>query len=62
MLTLRTPLHRPSLGSPLMTGEAIVGLVASPDAAWDANAIALAAARAVRVSPQAASVLAGPFD
>jgi len=52
MLTLRTPLHRQSLGSPLVTGDAIVGLVASPDAAWDANAIALAATRALRLAPR----------
>jgi hypothetical protein len=51
MLRLGTPLHRPSFGSPLVAGDAIVGLVASTDAAWDARAIAQAAARAVRVTP-----------
>jgi hypothetical protein len=55
MLTLRTPVHRQSLGSPLVTGNAVVGLVASPDTAWSAHAIALAAARAVRVTPRPAS-------
>ena len=50
MLTLRTPLHRQSLGSPLVTADAVVGLIASTDTAWDARAIALAAARAVRLS------------
>lgn len=51
MLTLRTPVHRQSLGSPLVTGQAVVGLVASTDTAWDAGAIALAAARALHVPP-----------
>ena len=50
MLALRTPLHRQSLGSPLVTADAVVGLIASTDTAWDARAIALAAARAVRLS------------
>ena len=50
MLTLRTPVHRQSLGSPLVTAHAVVGLVASTDTAWDARSIALAAARAVRLS------------
>jgi len=52
MLTLRTPVHRQSFGSPLVTGAGVVGLVASPDSAWDASAIALAAARALRVTPR----------
>jgi hypothetical protein len=46
-LSLRTPVHRQSLGSPLVTADAVVGLVASTDTAWDARAIALAASRAV---------------
>ena len=50
MLTLRTPVHRQSLGSPLVTADAVVGLVASTDTAWDARAIALAASRAVRMT------------
>ncbi len=50
VLALRTPVHRQSLGSPLVSGQAVIGLVASPDTAWDAQAIAAAAARAVRVS------------
>jgi hypothetical protein len=54
VLALRTPVHRQSLGSPLVSGEAVVGLVASPDTAWDVNAIAAAAARAVRVSSRTA--------
>ncbi|HET9267651.1 MAG TPA: hypothetical protein VFO31_05785 [Vicinamibacterales bacterium] len=49
-LTLRTPVHRQSLGSPLVTADAVVGLVASTDTGWDVRAIALAAARAVRPS------------
>lgn len=47
MLSLRTPMLRPSLGSPLVTADAVVGLVASTDTAWDARAIALAASRAI---------------
>lgn len=47
MLTLRTPVHRQSFGSPLVTADAVVGLVASTDTAWDARAIALAASRAI---------------
>ena len=58
-LTLRTPVHRQSLGSPLMTGAAVVGLIASPDTAWDARTIAAAAARAVRVTPRPTAQRAG---
>jgi hypothetical protein len=54
LLTLRTPVHRRSFGSPLVTGDGVVGLVASPDTAWDARAIAAAAARALHVAPRAA--------
>jgi len=50
LLTLRTPVHRQSIGSPLVTDNGVVGLVASPDAAWDARALAAAAARALRVA------------
>ena len=53
LLTLRTPVHRHSFGSPLVTAGGVVGLVASPDTAWDASALAAAAARALRVSPRA---------
>jgi hypothetical protein len=42
--------HRQSFGSPLVTGDAVAGLVASFDTAWDARALALAAARAVRIT------------
>ena len=42
------------VGSPLVTADAVVGLVASTDTAWDARAIALAATRAVRLSGGAA--------
>ena len=48
-IVLRTPVHRQSLGSPLVARGAVVGLIASPDAAWTARAVAAAAARAVRV-------------
>jgi hypothetical protein len=49
LLTLVTPLHRYSFGSPLVTAGGIVGMVASPTAAWNAHAIAAAAARAPRI-------------
>ena len=52
MLSLRTPVHRPSFGSPLMAGDAVVGLVASTDAAWNVRAIERAAARALRLAPR----------
>lgn len=58
-LTLRTPVHRQSLGSPLVTGDGVVGLVASPDTAWTAQAIATAAARPLRVRPLASRAVAG---
>jgi hypothetical protein len=58
-LTLKTPVHRQSLGSPLMTGDGVVGLVASSDTAWDARAIAAAAARPVRISPRPSNQRAG---
>jgi hypothetical protein len=58
-LTLKTPVHRRSLGSPLVTGEGVVGLVASPDTAWDARAIAAAAARPVRIPSLPANQRAG---
>ena len=48
-IVLRTPVHRQSLGSPLVARGAVVGLIASPDAAWTARAVAAAAARALRV-------------
>jgi hypothetical protein len=51
MLTLRTPLYRRSFGSPLVTADAVIGLVASPDMAWDAGALAAAAARPLRLRP-----------
>jgi hypothetical protein len=50
MLALRTPVHRQSFGSPLVTGSGVVGLVASSDMAWDVNAIATAATRALPLS------------
>jgi hypothetical protein len=45
-LRIATPLHRASFGSPLVAEGRIVGLVASPTAAWPAAAVATAAARA----------------
>jgi hypothetical protein len=52
MLNLRTPVNRQSFGSPLLAGDAVVGLVASPDAAWPASAIERAAAQALRLAPR----------
>jgi hypothetical protein len=62
LLTLRTPVHRRSFGSPLVTSDGVVGLVASPETAWDASAIAAAAARALRVAPHLgpSSLVLGP--
>ena len=45
-LRIATPLHRASFGSPLVADGRIVGLVASPMAAWPAAAVATAAAHA----------------
>jgi hypothetical protein len=59
LLTLRTPVHRQSFGSPLVTGDAVVGLVASSDMAWDARALAAAAARALRVASRPTTQRAG---
>jgi hypothetical protein len=45
-LRLETPLHRVSFGSPLVAGDRVAGLVASPTTAWPAARVAAAAARA----------------
>ncbi len=50
-LRIATPLHRASFGSPLVAGDRLVGLVASPTTAWPAAMVASAAARAVRLPP-----------
>ena len=50
LLTLKTPVHRRSFGSPLVTGDGVVGMVASADSAWNAQAIAAAAARPLRIA------------
>ena len=47
-LELATPLYRGSFGSPLVSGDRIVGLVASATTAWPAAVVARAAARAPR--------------
>jgi hypothetical protein len=47
-LELATPLHRASFGSPLVSGERVVGLVASATTAWPAAVVESAAARAQR--------------
>jgi hypothetical protein len=49
LLTLKTPVHRRSFGSPLITGDGVVGMVASADSAWNTQAIAAAAARPLRL-------------
>lgn len=46
-LRLETPLHRASFGSPLVARDRLVGLVASPTAAWPAGLVDAAAARAL---------------
>jgi hypothetical protein len=50
LLTLKTPVHRRSFGSPLVTGDGVVGMVASADSAWNAQTIAAAAARPLRIA------------
>jgi hypothetical protein len=48
-LRIATPLHRQSFGSPLVSGERVVGLVASPTTAWPAALVATGASRAPRL-------------
>jgi hypothetical protein len=48
-LTIFTPLHRTSFGSPLVATDHLVGLVASPTVAWPAAIVTAAAARAPRL-------------
>jgi len=48
-LRIATPLHRLSFGSPLVSGDQLVGLVASPTTAWPAGLVAAAASRAPRL-------------
>jgi hypothetical protein len=50
LLSLKTPVHRRSFGSPLVTGDGVVGMVASAESAWNAQAIAAAAARPLRIA------------
>jgi hypothetical protein len=50
LLTLKTPVHRRSFGSPLITSDGVVGMVASADSAWNAQAIAAAAVRPLRIA------------
>jgi hypothetical protein len=49
-LELATPLYRASFGSPLVSGDRIVGLVASATTAWPAAVVESAAARAPRLT------------
>jgi hypothetical protein len=58
-LRIATPVHRLSFGSPLVSGDRIVGLVASPTTAWPAGVVDAAAARAIRL-PSAIPAAAGP--
>jgi hypothetical protein len=48
-LLIATPLHRLSFGSPLVSGDCVVGLVASSTTAWPAAVVATAASRAPRL-------------
>ncbi len=48
-LELTTPLYRASFGSPLVSGDRIVGLVASSTTAWPAAVVDAAASRAPRL-------------
>ena len=52
-LRIATPLHRLSFGSPLVSGDRVVGLVASPTTAWPAALVAAAASRAPRLAAHA---------
>jgi hypothetical protein len=53
-LRIATPVHRLSFGSPLVSGDRVVGLVASATTAWPAPTVAAAAARAPRLPSTAA--------
>jgi hypothetical protein len=57
-LELATPLYRASFGSPLVSGDRIVGLVASATTAWPAAVVESAAARAPRLATGSGRVLA----
>jgi hypothetical protein len=48
-LRIATPLHRLSFGSPLASGDRLVGVVASSTTAWPATVVAAAIARAPRL-------------
>ena len=62
-LQLSTPLYRGSFGSPLVSGDRVVGLVASSTSAWPASAVTLAAARALRLpASRAASTATNPTN
>jgi hypothetical protein len=50
-LHIATPLHRVSFGSPLVSGDRVVGLVASPTTAWPAAIVDAAVSRAPRLLP-----------
>jgi hypothetical protein len=62
-LQIATPLHRLSFGSPLVSADRVVGLVASPTTAWPASLVAIAAGRAPRLPstrPSTASASSRP--
>ena len=59
-LRIATPLHRLSFGSPLVSRDRVVGLVASPTTAWPAALVAAAAARAPRLQPTLPPATGGP--
>jgi hypothetical protein len=49
-LLLETPLVKALIGSPIVSGATVIGLVGSSTTAWPASAVAIAAARAPRVA------------
>jgi hypothetical protein len=53
LLQLGKPVYRVSFGSPLVSGDRIVGVVASSTTAWPAATVASAAARAPRLPSKA---------
>jgi hypothetical protein len=58
-LQLTRPVYRVSFGSPLVSGDRIVGVVASSTTAWSTATVASAAARAPRLPPTTSAPAAG---
>jgi len=59
-LEIGTPLHRGSFGSLVVSGDRVLGLVASPTTAWTAAIVDAAAARAPRLPGAAPAVTVRP--